>query len=358
MKRLRILTGRHVGASLDLPPGTHRLGPDGDCDITISDWTFAPLRLHVGSGSHGDDGVMAEWSPRQSADDAAEGTAAAPAQWRKLADFEPREFDGTVLCVGPAKGTWPSDVTLLDTVFQPTPGRVARWAGARLRTRRMAAVGGTVALVLGVLVSVVVAGGRRPPEPAVPTLQEAQAALQAELERLAPAALHVRLEQSTLVITGMVDTLEQANAACAAIQARRGTYAALPRFTQASEIAEAIRGTVGLPNATVRHLGDGVFTYVAEAADERAARAAIDRVTTDLAPAVKRNDATFEQVEGGEAGGPILSRFTADGISVVQTRDGVKHLVVKPSVSVHDALTLSNPPFGSQSGASPIPSKE
>lgn len=358
MKRLRILTGRHVGASLDLPPGIHRLGPDGDCDITISDWTFAPLRLHVGNGSQGDDGVMAEWLPRAGGDDAAEGAAAPPAQWRKLGDFEPREFDGTVLCVGPAKGTWPSDVALLDTVFQPTPGRVARWAGTKLRTRRMAVVGSTVALVLGVLVSVVVAGVRRAPAPVPPTLQEAQATLQAELERVAPAALQVRLEQSTLVISGMVDTLEQANAARAAIQAQRGPYNALPRFTLATEIAEAIRSTVGLPNATVRHLGDGVFSYVAETADERAARAAIDRVTTDLAPAVKRIETTFEQVESGEAGGPILSRFTSDGISVVQTRDGVKHLVVKPSVSVHDALTLSNPPFGSQSGASPIPNKE
>lgn len=353
MKKLRILTGRHAGASLDVDNGSHLLGPGPDCDITITDWSFAPLRLHV--GRDGDDGVVAEWLASPPAD--AGGDAPPPrTQWRKLADFEPREFEGTVICLGPAQGTWPSDVALLDQVFKPTAGRVVRWAGAGLRTRRVALISGAAVVTLSLVVSVVLAGAKRPQGP-MPTLESARDGLQHDLDALVDGRLQVRIDATGLVVTGLLDTPEQATAVRAAMQARRGSFPALPRFTLATDVAETIRGTVGLPNAAVRHVGGGVFTYVAEAADEPAARAAIERVSADLAQTVKRIDATFERTEGKESG-PILSRFTSDGISVVQTRDGVKHLVVKSSVSQREALTLSAPPFNFQPGASAIPTKE
>jgi type III secretion protein D len=354
MKRLRILTGRHVGASLDLATGSHLLGPGDDCDVTITDWSFAPVRLHI--GRDGDDSVVIEWTPQAAALDEVPDAAAPQVQWRKLADFEPREFDGTVICVGPAKGVWPPDIALLDAVFKPTPGRVAKWAGSKLRTRRVAAIGAGAVVTLALVFSAVVAGARRPPPPA-PSIETARAELQLQLDRVADGRLQVKIEPVGLVVTGMVDTLEQAAAVRAVMQARRGPFPPLPRFTLATDVAETIRGTVGLPNATVKHVGDGVFTYVAEAADEAAARAAIERVSADLASTVKRIDATFERTEGREAG-PILSRLTVDGISIVQTRDGVKHLVVKSSVSQRDALDLPSRPFSSQPGASAIPTKE
>lgn len=356
MKRLRILTGRHVGAALDLPPGTHLIGPGGDCDVIITDWSFAPLRLHV--GEDGDGEVMAEWTAAGSGSSEEPLSAGTPqAQWRKLADFEPREFEGTVLCLGPASGAWPPDVALLDAVFQPTPQRVARWAGSKLRTRRVAALSAAVVMALGLVVSAVLAGARQPQAPA-PTLETARHSLQQELDRLQAGPLHVKVEQTALVVTGLIDTADQAATVHAAVRAHRGPFPMLPRFTVATDVAETIRSTVGLPNATVKHLGDGVFSYVAEVADERAARSAIERVSNDLAPAVKRIDATFEHTESNS--GPILSRLTVDGISVVQTRDGVKHLVVKPAVSTRDALNLSGngPPFSFQPGASAIPKKE
>jgi len=355
MKKLRILTGRHVGASLDLPDGSHLLGPGDDCDITITDWSFAPLRLHVGRDGEGS--VVIEWTAQ--APDAL-GDANAPAvaalQWRKLADFEPREFDGTVICVGPAQGAWPTDMALLDAVFKPTPARVARWAGATLRTRRPVAVSAAAVAALILVFSAVVAGARRPPPPA-PGIDTVRAELQLQLDRVADGQLRVNIEPSGLVVTGMVDTPEQAAAVRNVMQARRGPFALLPRFTLATEVAETIRSTVGLPHASVKHVGGGVFTYVAEAADEAAARAAVDRVSADLAATVKRIDATFERTEGRESG-PILSRLTVDGISVVQTRDGVKHLAVTSAVSPRDALDLPGRPFNSQPGASAIPTKE
>ena len=106
MKRLRILTGRHVGAHLDLADGAHVVGAGNDCDITITDWTFAPLELVVAA-----DGVTCRWY--------GQATPAAPdarpeAERRLvLADLAPREFDGIVLCVGPVDAPWPCDVQLL-----------------------------------------------------------------------------------------------------------------------------------------------------------------------------------------------------------------------------------------------------
>jgi type III secretion protein D len=70
---------------------------------------------------------------------------------------------------------------------------------------------------------------------------------------------------------------------------------------------------------------------VADVTDERAARAALDRMGADLAPAVKRIDASFEKIYPNDPLGPILSRSQLEGLSVVQTRDGVKHLVMEAS---------------------------
>ncbi|WP_207888563.1 hypothetical protein, partial [Pseudomonas sp. 30_B] len=47
MKLLRILTGVHAGAQLQLAPGTHRIGSDDGADIRLTDWHAADLLLHV-----------------------------------------------------------------------------------------------------------------------------------------------------------------------------------------------------------------------------------------------------------------------------------------------------------------------
>lgn len=319
MKRLRILTGRHVGAHLDLTPGVHVVGAGNDCDVMVTDWTFAALELTVS-----DTGVACRWYEGVPAEEDAR-----PAVERRLAldDLVPREFDGIVLCVGPVDGVWPGDVELLSTVFAPTPKRVARWARSRLPVRVV-----PLMMAMGVVGAVALAWPwleLSPPPVVLPTLDESRALAQRELDRVTGGRLLVVAENGTLYLTGLAEDQQDAASGRAAVEALRVPFNVVPRFAVASSISETLRGTGGLTNPTVRHVGGGEFTVTAEVTDERAARAALDRIAADLAPAVKKINASFERIYPNDPLGPILSKSTQDGLSVVQTRDGVKHIVIE-----------------------------
>jgi type III secretion protein D len=123
-------------------------------------------------------------------------------------------------------------------------------------------------------------------------------------------------------------------------------FAVAYRFGVASEIAESIRSSVGLSGAEVKHVGDGVFSFAAESADARTTRQAIDRVVADLGPLVRRVDVSLEQTEKKRPEVPILSSMRDDEISIVQTRDGQKHLVITdsdPGVTARRALAIPPP---------------
>ncbi|AKJ27834.1 hypothetical protein [Caldimonas brevitalea] len=350
MKRLRILTGRHIGAALDLTPGTYLIGPGDDCDLTITDWTLAPVRLQIDA-----DGKASVHYLAPAGDDAADGDQPADATYRQataarverreaLLDLQPRAFAEIVACVGPIDRPWPSDVELLAAVFEPTPERIARWAGAKLRARRAALFAGAAMLIVG---AGVVGGAKwwHPQQPPAPkmTAELARAALSRTLESSVPGRLQVTLEQSTLVVSGLVETPQEAATVRAAVETAALPFPVVQRFAVASEVAEAIRSSVGLADAQVSHTGAGVFAFIGEAPDPQAVRAAISRVAADLGPAVRRIDATLEQTKGKPVKVDYLSTLTTDGLSVVHTRDGVKHVVVnpvEPELMARDALSI------------------
>lgn len=320
MKRLRILTGTHVGAHLDLNPGTHLLGAGNECDITITDWTLPPLELVVD-----EEVVTCRWS--QPSGKSRDGARATVKRSAVLDNLEPREFDGIVLCAGPVDSEWPSDVQLLSLVFATAPKRVAKWARRRFRDY-LVPLALASALVAGVLVASPLLDAATPAQTA-PTIEEVRTRVQRALEQIASGHFTTSVQYRTIYVTGMAEDTQEAAASRAAIMAQRGRYTVVPRFAVASDIAETIRGTVGLTNPSVRHLGGGVFSVVADVTDERAARAALDRMSADLAPTVKKIIASLERIYPSDPLGPILSRSQQEGISVVQTRDGVKHLVME-----------------------------
>ena len=218
---LRILSGRHAGARVPLAPGVLRLGPEEGSDVVVTDWTFAPLDLRVGS-----EGVTAEWT-------VADGSGL---QRRRLLDRQAAEFDGSVICVGPAEGDWPDDAALLAAVFEP-PSQASAASSARLRRRTplLAGLGACVALAL-----VAALWATYPHQPA-PTLEATRALVQRTVDRIAPQRLQVLSEGNALVITGMLDAVGQADAVRAAVEGARGAFAAMPRFSVASQVAESIR---------------------------------------------------------------------------------------------------------------------
>jgi type III secretion protein D len=326
MTRLRILTGRHVGAYLDLTSGTHLIGTGSECDIAISDWTAAPMELLVS-----DEAVAYQWRLPAPANDSKGGRARGPSI-TALQPFEPRDFNGVVLCTGPTQGQWPSDVKLLAIAFAPAPKRWARSAW-RHRSHRFVQCG---AAAIAAMTAAIIAWPLRAPAslpPALPTVEAARAQVQRALSEVAGGRLFATVEHRTIYVSGMAEDAREAAASRAALNAHRGPHPAVPRFAVATDIMEVIRSTVGLVNSTVRHDGEGVFNVTADVTDELAARSALDRMAADLAPAVKKIVARFEKIHPSNPLGPILSQSQQAGLSVVQTRDGVKHVVIQSPLS-------------------------
>lgn len=313
IKQLRILSGAHAGAFLNLSPGTHRLGRTDDCDITITDWRPDALALRLGA-----DGVVtAQWA------------GAAPRGLR-LDDLVPVDFDGVVLCTGPCDDAWPADAQLLAQLRPST----ARPPLAAIRPGGLAGRRGLVSGLAAVSVAVVTFGwlvsARSTPRDAEGvTIASARAELQRTLDLAAPGRLEVSQDKDTLAVDGLVDTPQQARAAAAAMDAVPPRFPVMRHVSVATDVAETIRGALGMPGAQLTYRGGRVFSVVVESADVAATQAAVDRVATDLAPLVKRIDAVLQETPEARAAMPAtLSTMTADGVSVLETRDHVKHLVI------------------------------
>ncbi len=329
MQRVRILTGNHAGATIDLSYGKYMVGPDDEFEISISDWTSPTLELTLNENGE----LTGRWQRAKG------GTAD---RQHRFLHFAPRAFGDIVLCAGPVDTPWPSDLRLLDQTFSPTPKRVARWAGSGLR--KLAAS----TLIGGFMLMLCVAGGIAwMGAPAAQAQRESVDALMVRMHRaLAPtgaSALQVTPQGESVLIHGMVDDDAQARAVNSALDALATPRPVLRRLAVATSVAASIQFAVGIPDAQVKYLGQGAFSLHAATTDTQAAQQAVDRVRADLGPSVTRIDAKLDAIEKPATEMRILSSLKDDGISVVQTRDGVKHLVViEPAhtVSVGKALSL------------------
>ncbi len=324
IKELRILSGTHAGASLDLSDGTHSVDARHDCDISITDWRFSPLSLHVGR-----DGVaVAQWS------------TGSPHALR-FEDFVPIDFAGTVVCIGPCNATWPDRAQLLAGMQSATapvaPTAPPVEAGRKL-DRRVVSWGGATLIAL-VTMGWFASATSKPTERPVPTTASVHASLQQALDAAVGSRLHVSEVGRELVVDGLLDDQRQAHAASAAIDAVPQPLHVARRFCVASDVAETIRTAVGLPGAHIDYRGGGVFAFTAETTDVAATQAAIDRVAVDLAPTVRRINAMLEEPPEPHPPMPaVLSALaTDDGIDVMETRDGVKHLVMTPQAAAASA---------------------
>jgi type III secretion protein D len=340
MKRIRFLTGKHAGASLDLAHGIHTIGQNDDNDISITDWTFAPLDISVGD----DDAVSASWNDASAGESGDGGESGRVV--KSFVDFEPQAFGDIVVCIGPVDGEWPTDMVLLGAAFPPTPQRLAQWAGSELRRSRAPLFVGMAVLAL---LSVGVALFTSSPADASlraqqrESIEQVQARLRAAVKTTGAQKVEVGIDGGGLVVTGLLEAAEQARTLRATLDAQNSPYPINHRYSTATAVAESIRSAVGVAGAEVKYAGDGVFTFTAEVSDTKAASEAIDRVAADLAPAVRRIDPTLEITEKDKAQVPVLSSMTSGNVSIVQTRDGQKHLVVtapESTVSVRSALSI------------------
>jgi type III secretion protein D len=314
LKQLRVLSGTHAGASLDLALGSHSLGSRPDCDISIVDWRFEPLTLRVDDQAV----VVAQWQ-------------GATAQALRFDDCVPVDFSGVVLCLGPGDTPWPERAQLMQALRSVEAAIAPSIVAPRARglDRRVVAWCGTSLIAL-VAAGWIATAASQPRESRVATLPSAAADLQVALDRVTANRLRVSEASGALVVDGVVDDASQAQQAIQAIEATPRSIRVVRRFSVASEIVETIRTSVGLPGARIDYRGNGVFAFNAVTPDVAATQAELDRVASDLAPSVRRINAVLEEPALPHPPMPsVLSALTTeDGINVMETRDGVKHLVM------------------------------
>ncbi|MDE1144619.1 HrpD5 family protein [Paraburkholderia tropica] len=347
MKLLRILTGVHAGAQLQLAPGTHRIGADDDADIQLSDWRGTSALLHVDatgvvSAQRESGASVSEESARDDAEvEAVKAASEAPPETVLLVDFVPMQFDEIVLCVGAADAAWPSDLDLLSMLL--TRPAEAKFAAARRKQRRyMGAVAAVFVLGLVVaaasLVTTTQMSRAAAPDNAGERAQRVNAALASAQVR----GLTARALGNTVVVSGMVATSADDDAVRALLD--RVAPGGLSRnYDVAQNDARSIEDSLGIAGAHVRYDGDGNFAVTGTVASKADLSAALERVRADLDSNVKH--IAVDVAESGGFGSNASSTasysemISSDDVRYAQTPDGVKHIyaVDVPDASAADA---------------------
>ncbi|WP_186202436.1 type III secretion protein [Burkholderia gladioli] len=319
MKLLRILTGTHAGAQLQLAPGAHRIGTDDAADIRLTDWRGADLWLTVD-----DSGVVSAQAVASANAGAAAGNpTSGPLETILLIDFVPMQFDGTILCVGDETGVWPSDYELLQTLLaKPVP------KASPLRRRYLGIAAacfgvGAVIVTVSVLSTVQMSRAALPPNADDNARRVTEALAAARID-----GLNAHAVGDTVVVTGMLASSADDSAVRQLLRRLTITQVA-PQYDVAPQVARSIEDSLGVPGARVQYGGGGRFVIKGSVGNKMALDAAIARVRADLDPNVKDIVADVSESASNATSTDATAyseMISADGVQYAQTPDGVKHI--------------------------------
>ncbi|MGU7844000.1 secretion protein [Burkholderia sp. AW33-5] len=344
MKLLRILTGVHAGARLQLAPGMHRIGSDDGADIRLTDWQASDLLLHVT-----DDVVRAQFVEP----DAGQATPAENSPEAILfVDLVPKQFNGTILCVGPDATAWPSDFELLSTLM-------LRRETKRVWNRRYASTA-TACIALGSIMLAVIAITSSQISRAAPP-QSAGYRAQRIVGALAAAhidGLQARPVGNTVVVTGMLARATDA-AAVRTLLASIAPAGIVSRYDVAQQVSRSIEESLSVPGAQVEYAGGGRFVVKGSAGSRETLEAAVARIRSDLDSNVKEVTVAASETPAETAAENSTSyaeMVSADDVQYAQTPDGVKHIYVTDTpTTASDSTAVSGIARPATDNAPPLP---
>jgi type III secretion protein D len=322
MKQLRILTGFHAGAMLQLVPGRHRVHGGADADIRLTDWTGADVTLDVDPSGV----VRAVTRAEVPAGEAADAAVAVADETVILVDFVPMRFGDTILCVGPDDTPWPSDLDLLSTLLTG-PANAQADAGRRKRRRYYGALAACVAL--GIAAGVVVL---------LTTAPDSEAALRhgadyrtTRIQEALSAAhmneLQVRSVGNTSVVTGMVANLSDDQLVRSTLE-KIASKDIVRSYDVAQNAVHSIEDSLGIAGVRVTYLGNGAFAITGTVDSKDALDKAVTRVRADLDSNIRR--LVVQAVENPGHAAPVTGQYSeivsSDTVQYTQTPDGIKHI--------------------------------
>ncbi|ALK32525.1 hypothetical protein [Burkholderia plantarii] len=343
MKLLRILTGTHAGAQLQLAPGAHRIGTDDAADIRLTDWRGADLWLTVS-----DTGVVSAQAVASPTGAVDPGATSGPLEQILLVDFVPMQFEGTILCVGDENGVWPSDYELLSTLLAAKPA-----AKASPLRRRYLGIAAACFCVGAVIVTISVLSTAQMSRAALPPNGDDHA--RRVTEALAAAhidGLNAHAVGDTVVVTGMLASSAD-DSAVRQLLNRLAIAQVARQYDVAPEVARSIEDSLGVPGARVQYGGAGRFVIKGSVGNKNALDSAIARIRADLDPNVKDIVADVSESSGGANASDGLAyseMLSADGVQYAQTPDGVKHIYASDLPDASGAAAVGAPQNAAAAG--------
>ncbi len=333
MKLLRILTGLHAGAELQLDVLTQRIGKDNEADIRLADWTEPSMQLTF--NEHGEVQLEILDSEPLSLENEMNSSASPLTNTMlhpkiMLVDWIPQKFGDVVLCVGQAGGNWPDDAQLLSLIFSPqTPSNEAEEESNILAapTRHKwllllasCVILGVIAINIGIL-SQIRQRAHIEYEATVNTLPNQ---INRAFKQTNITGLEVSTRGDLVVIDGMVNTSADDAVVREIIEKFNDLGRISPHYDVASQVAQNIAESLDLPNIKVEYLGKGAFQVSGIVADLPGAQQALARLAPDLSSNIKKIDS---RLTTPRAGTPSYSGLMADGnVKYFETPDGVKHM--------------------------------
>lgn len=335
-KEIRLLTGRHAGARIELISTLTRIGNDSEAEIQISDWDQPTMQL-----SQHDDGSLTI---------ADAGHHGEPIL---LEDFKPRRFGNVVLCAGDADATWPSDIELLETLLAPAPQPVeepeppiqvdevlpATPPAVPKNRRTLHAVGlaSVAALAIGgagIALPAVLHprmgglagfGGSSDPQHGVapqPTVEQIQRAL----DRLHQPDVAVTLQGGRFDVVGVVpDTTSETLVRTTLETIAPGRI--VWHIGRVDQVTRDLQESLHDPALKVHYLGHREFGVSGVAKDARAVQTTLAQLSADLQPMVTR--VTQEVTPDDRLAMPssVESLLAVDDLQYVEAGDGAKQFI-------------------------------
>jgi type III secretion protein D len=348
MKALRVLTGVHAGAQVQLAAGTWRIAGDESADVCISDWAVEDLELCIGEDgvtrlrSHNGDEVL-------------------------VADFVAVPFGDVVFCVGPDDAEWPRDLDLLSGLWKTAEpeveasGKPVESAGdasneniegamlaadavplhataqasapgfapaSRRMTWRTAAVAlACTAAIGGLATTGVMLAGTQPSEAANMHFDSDTLAkeVDGELHREGLADLHAVARRNSVAVNGIVSTAGDG------AKAQRIIDGLAPGKVQkdydvAQEDVDNIQQSLAGTGAAVSYSGHGVFKVSGHVQSMATFQTLIAGVRADLDDNVRRVDIDVKESPTPTPDTEYTEVVATGGLRYVETPDGTKHL--------------------------------
>jgi len=324
-KEIRVLTGFHSGAQIELGTTVMSIGAHAEADILINDWSEGPMQLQI-----------------DAQDNVTIGVPGGPGGPVSLREFEPCRFGDVVLCAGPAGARWPTDVKLMETMLaarresrkydgeqddivfpaNTSPpvtlrSRAAPWARAGLAAVLIGSAG-AAALALPAGTSELGPAGTAPTR-TLADLQQALARLQAD-------GVTVTQRAERFVVSGIAATAGNEQALRTSLTEVAGSHLTW-NVKAADEIARALAESLHEPDLHVRYLGNATFRVSGTAQRPSTVRDVVERFRADMAPLEARFNVEVGRSDELRVSGTVDAALAVDGVRYVESSDGTKNFL-------------------------------